>query len=46
MSFTNEERLKSIDESIKLYFNLILKTIIDISELLELRKELLKNKDK
>ena len=46
MSFTNEERLKSIDESIKLYFTLILKTIIDISELLELRKELLKNKDK
>jgi hypothetical protein len=42
MKITNEEKLKNVDERIQQYFSLILKTIIDISELLEKRKEIIK----
>jgi len=46
MSFTKEERLKNADEMLLQYFSLILKTIFDISDLLEIRKELKDNKEK
>jgi hypothetical protein len=46
MEFTIEERLQNADELLKQYFSLILKTIIDIAELLEKRKEIIKEKDK
>jgi len=46
MNFTNEERLKNADEMLTQYFSLIFKTIIDISELLEIRKELKENEEK
>ena len=45
MSITKDERLKNIDEMVNQYLSLIMKTINFISELLEERKELLKNQE-
>ena len=41
MEFTVQEQLENIDKSINQYLFLIKKTIEDISELLEKRKELI-----
>ena len=45
MKNTNEENLKNIDERVIQYISLIIKTVFDVSELLEKRKELLKEND-
>ena len=45
MEFTVQEQLENIDKSVFMYLNLIKKTIEDISELLEKRKELINKKE-
>jgi len=42
MEITNEEQIKNIDERINQFVSLIIKTVFDISELLEKRKEIIK----
>lgn len=41
MEFTVQEQIENIDKSVFMYLNLIKKTVEDISELLEKRKELI-----
>ena len=45
MRITKEEQLKSIEERINQYSSLIFRTVFDISELLEKRKELKNEKE-
>ena len=45
MNLTMKEQIENIDKSVFIYLNLIKKTIEDITELLEKRKELLNIKN-
>jgi len=46
MKISTERQIKNIDGRIKQYIDLIIKTIFDICELLEKKRDLLKNGEK